>query len=454
VIIFLVDDLGKEWVSCYGARGIQTPNVDKLAKTGVRFENVYSMPQSTPSRVSILTGQYPFRHGWVNHWDVPRWGGGAHFDETQNPTIANQMKKAGYKTCIAGKWQIDDFRVESDALTKVGFDEFCMWTGYEEMNTPSKKRYYDPYIFTKVGSKTYTNEFGPDKYANCVKSFIQSYKDESMFIYFPMVLTHLPYTHTPLKSPKTKHEKFVAMVEYMDKIVGDVVKTIDNAGIRENTVIIWTTDNGTSQSVVGDLNGRKVRGEKAKTTELGINMPFIANWKGVTKAGVVTDALVDFTDFFPTCMDLAGLEVKSEILIDGEKRIIDGISFKPVLINQSENHKREWILGMGGRNNAKLTEKGVENKYKYRDRVVRNKHYKLEVNTKSEPVAFYHISIDKYQEKNLIENIMTREQKENYNELLKVIKSLPKQDNDPSYIPNPSQEWDVKISAKSQLWKK
>ncbi|HCO83443.1 MAG TPA: N-acetylgalactosamine 6-sulfate sulfatase, partial [Arenibacter sp.] len=128
ILFILVDDLGKEWISSYGAEDIETPNIDALAKSGLKFNNVYSMPQCTPTRVTLLTGQYPFRHGWVNHWDVPRWGGGAHFDETENPTLVNEMKRAGYKTCIAGKWQIDDFRVEPDALEKVGFDEYCMWT--------------------------------------------------------------------------------------------------------------------------------------------------------------------------------------------------------------------------------------------------------------------------------------------------------------------------------------
>ena len=119
IILILVDDLGKEWVTCYGADSIQTPNIDELAESGILFNNVYAMPQCTPTRTTFLTGQYPFRHGWVNHWDVPRWGGGAHFDETLNPSIGIEMKEAGYKTCIAGKWQIDDFRVEPDAMTKM-----------------------------------------------------------------------------------------------------------------------------------------------------------------------------------------------------------------------------------------------------------------------------------------------------------------------------------------------
>ena len=75
IVFILVDDLGKEWVSSYGAEDILTPNIDSLAKSGIRFNNVYSMPQCTPTRVTLLTGQYPYKHGWVNHWDVPRWGG-------------------------------------------------------------------------------------------------------------------------------------------------------------------------------------------------------------------------------------------------------------------------------------------------------------------------------------------------------------------------------------------
>ena len=92
IVLILVDDLGKEWVSCYGAEDIKTPHIDKLAAEGMKFENAYSMPQCTPSRVSILTGQYPNRHGWVNHWDVPRWGARAHFDASKYPSIGNSSR--------------------------------------------------------------------------------------------------------------------------------------------------------------------------------------------------------------------------------------------------------------------------------------------------------------------------------------------------------------------------
>ena len=190
IVFVLIDDLGKEWVSCYGAQDIVTPNIDALASSGIKFNNAYCMPQCTPSRVTMLTGQYPFRHGWVNHWDVPRWGGGAHFDENMNPSIGREIKKAGYRTCIAGKWQIDDFRVEPDALIRNGFDEYCMWTGYETGIEASANRYHDPYLFTHEGSRTYTGSFGPDMFREFIEAFIRKNKNSPfLFIiqwYFPI----------------------------------------------------------------------------------------------------------------------------------------------------------------------------------------------------------------------------------------------------------------------------
>ena len=95
ILFIMVDDLGPEWLSCYGGQEMKTPNLDMLAEGGMRFTSAYSMPQCTPTRATLLTGQYPFRHGWCNHWDVPRWGAGCHFDAKHNYSFARVFKKAG-----------------------------------------------------------------------------------------------------------------------------------------------------------------------------------------------------------------------------------------------------------------------------------------------------------------------------------------------------------------------
>ena len=179
ILFIMIDDLGKDWVSCYGADDIKTPNIDSLAKGGMKFHNAYSMGSCSPSRTTLLTGKYPFRTGWVSHWDVPRWGVG-YFDwkKKENTTFARIMKELGYATAIAGKWQINDFRVEPNALKKHGFDDWALWTGFETGNPPSDKRYKDPYINTpESGSRTYAGKFGPDIYTERLIQFMRENKD-------------------------------------------------------------------------------------------------------------------------------------------------------------------------------------------------------------------------------------------------------------------------------------
>jgi len=306
--LIMADDLGKEWISCYGAENIETPNIDALAANGMKFTNGYSMPQCTPTRVSLLTGQYPFHTGWVNHWDAPRWGVG-YFDwkPKQNTTFARFMKNLGYATCAAGKWQINDFRLEPNAMEKHGFDEWCMWTGGEAGNPPSEERYHDPYINTRLGSKTYEDKFGPDVYTDFLIDFMGRHRDQPLCLYYPMTLTHTPFVATPDEPDAALPiEKHKAMVRYADKMVGRLVAALDNFGVRERTIIIFTTDNGTVGSITGKRNGRDVRGGKAQESESGVCCPFVVNCPGRVPSAVETDALTDFTDLLPTFIELGG----------------------------------------------------------------------------------------------------------------------------------------------------
>lgn len=439
ILFIMVDDLGKDWVECYGADDIKTPNINALAKDGLKFNNAWSMPQCTPTRVTLLTGQYPWRTGWVNHWDVPRWGVG-YFDWREYTTFARLMKTAGYKTCAAGKWQINDFRVEPKAMKKHGFDDWCMWTGYETGNRASSKRYKDAYINTPEGSKTYTDKFGPDVYANYLIDFMKRHKDEPMCLYFPMALTHGPLVPTP-KEPDVDRplDKHKAMVRYTDLLVGKLVKTIDDLGIRKRTIIIFTTDNGTSRKFLGTNKGVEPSGGKSNLYEGSVCEPFIANCPGLVPEGKETDALTDFSDLLPTFAELGGAKLPADLKLDG-------ISIAPVILGKEKDSPREWIMALG-RNPAKLDEKGIYGDSLFVDRIIRDKRWKVWVDTKRQIHKLYDLNKDPLEQENLVSKTGDSEVKIALGKFQKVVDSIPQNDARPRYTKRAANAWDKKPST-------
>ena len=433
IVFIMVDDLGKEWISCYGAEEIETPNIDALAAGGMRFTSAYSMPQCTPSRATLLTGQYPWRTGWVNHWDVPRWGVG-YFDPKRYTTVARVLKGAGYATAATGKWQINDFRVMPDAMRQHGFDDWCLWTGFEAGNPPSAERYWDAYINTPKGSRTHTGQFGPDLYADFLIDFAKKHRDEPMFLYFPMCLTHGPLVPTPDEPEATeKYAKHKAMVRYTDKLVGRLISAFDDLGIRDNTIVIFTTDNGSSGGLTGTLKGRKVKGGKGKKSEAGVCAPFIVNGPSLVPAGVTTEALTDFTDLLPTFAELGGAPLPKDTTIDGT-------SIAPLLLGKKDDSPRQWIMALG-HGPARLDEKGVRGQYDYASRVIRDKRYKVWVDEKARITQLYDLKTDPWEQKNLIES----EKAEHISakrKFQKVVDSMPAHDARPKYEPRRANPWD------------
>ncbi len=438
IIFILVDDLGKEWISAYGADDIQTPNIDALAAEGMRFENMWCMPQCTPTRVTLLTGQYPFRHGWTNHFDVPRWGSGAHFDPSLNRSFARVLRDAGYVTAIAGKWQIDDFRVEPGALDEAGFDEWCMWTGGEGGNPSSNERYAEPYVFESGfadgTSRTREGAFGPDVFTDFLIDFMRRHRDRPQLIYYPMVLTHTPLVPTPdepdAATPLDRHR---AMVRYTDQLAGRLVAAIDELGMREDTYIIFTTDNGTTGRITGTRFGQPVRGAKAQMSQAGVCIPFIVSRPGTVPAGAVSEAIADFTDLLPTFAALAGVELDREA-----EPIIDGHSIAAVLHGERESSSREWILSMGGRP-ARFRDGRVVPAQNFDDRVISDGRWKLWINEDRQPIRLFDLEQDPGELHNLIHDAAAGEARER---LWAVVESLPMRDGAPRYDPNPAQPWD------------
>lgn len=433
----MVDDLGPQWTGCYGGTEVETPNIDKLARGGMQFMNAYSMPQCTPTRATLLTGQYPWRHGWINHWDVPRWGVG-YFDWEMNASFGRVMQSAGYATCAAGKWQINDFRVHPDAMERCGFDDYCMWTGAEgsEESGHTKKsmqRYWDPYIHTKQGSRLYEGKFGPDVVSDFLIDFMRKNKEKPMMLYYPMILTHGPNTDTPLERGIDKSGQFKAMVRYTDHLLGKLVNAIDEIGIRDNTIVIWTTDNGGGPAT--EVDGRKIAGGKGKTTENGVREPFIVNCPGLVPVGIKTDALTDFTDMLPTFAELGGAKLPSDV--------VDGHSIAPLILGKTQDSTRDWIMAMGG-GGGTVDENGrVANVHEYRDRVIRDKQYKLWIDTDRKSIRLHDLLADPVEENNLIdstdEKVVAARRK-----LEAVAKTFPARDPAPRYGRLKPESWHKK----------
>ena len=436
LILILVDDLGKEWISAYGAQDIETPHIDALAASGMRFENAWSMPQCTPSRITLLTGQYPWRTGWVNHWDVPRWGVG-YFDWELHTTLPQLLRDAGYATAAAGKWQVNDFRIEPAAMRKHGFDDWCMWTGYETGNPPSANRFWDAYINTPDGSKTYDDTFGPDIYADYLIRFLEQHREEPVFLYFPMALTHTPFTTTPDdREAKGKLAQHKAMVRYTDRLVGRIVSAVDDLGLRNDTVIVFTTDNGSTGGITGTRNGRNVSGAKGRKSEPGVCQPFIVSAPGRVPSGSVTSALTDFTDLLPTFLDLAGATQPDSPL--------DGASIAPVLRGESDTGPREWIMALGHGPAVRDT-LGVRGKQAYASRVLRDDRYKAWVNESREVHQLYDLIADPHEEHNLLESD-TPEHAAALANFRALIDQMPHQDARPAYRPRAPQPWDKPVN--------
>lgn len=328
VLLIFADDLGREVLGSYGGTSYRTPELDRLAAEGIRFENGYATPLCTPSRALLMTGRYNFRN-------YERFG----YLNPREPTFANYLRDAGYATAVVGKWQLGG---DQQTPHGFGFDEYLLW----QLLAPDYwTRYKDP-VVTRSGAATDTldGRYGPDVFADYIEGFMERHRDRPFLVYYPMALVHAPfqpppghphYEDFPVEG-NSDTTYFAPMVAHMDAIVGRLVRKLDELGIRDNTLVLFVGDNGTDRNVVSRMGGRVVRGDKGHTTEAGTHVPFIANWRGVTAPGQVRRELVDIADVLPTLLDLAGAQPRPELRPDG-------ISFAPTLRTRA-THPREWIF--------------------------------------------------------------------------------------------------------------
>lgn len=353
VILIMADDVSWEAFGCYGGEDYKTPNIDKMAAQGIRFNHCYSTPICTPSRVKIMTGKYNFRN--YTHFG---------YLSPKEKTFGNLMKQAGYATAIGGKWQLNGlynpavFKDNQDNMRprKFGFDEHCLWQLTKEKDKGGE-RFWDPCLETNGKLTTPQDnkgKYGPDIISDYLCDFIERKKDAPFFVYYPMVLVHDPFLPTPdsiegtydpptknkgenaKRNPDQEKKNFTAMMQYMDKIVGKIIKKVDDIGQLDNTIIIFTADNGTNVRLTSRWNGQDIKGGKGGMKDMGTHVPLVAYWKGHTPKGKVLDDLVDFTDFYPTLAETAGIKM-------GPDDPIDGISFFAQLKGE-KGTKRQWVL--------------------------------------------------------------------------------------------------------------
>lgn len=333
VILIMADDIGYECYGAYGGTSYQTPALDRMAENGMRFTHAYANPVCTPSRVKLMTGLSNVRN--YAAFSILR---------KDSRTIGHMMQEAGYKTAIAGKWQLlgsedydEQFSGKGAWPQKMGFDRHCLWQVYAKA-----ERFWGPTVTIDGEVKTFSKDvYGPDVYCQYLLDRMEEYKDEPFFLYYPMVLVHSPFVPTPDSEDLSDNNKgkkddkyFADMVAYMDKLIGRIIAKTEELGIAENTLILYTGDNGTNKSITSLLGEVAIQGGKGMPTDAGTHVALLACQPGTVPAGTVCDDLMEFTDFVPTVAGATGAKVLSPT---------DGVSFLPQL-HGNKGNPRETVF--------------------------------------------------------------------------------------------------------------
>ncbi|QDU75828.1 Arylsulfatase precursor [Bremerella volcania] len=342
IILIMADDIGAEGLGCYGSTIYTTPNLDRMANEGVRFNNAYATPLCTPTRVMIMSGLYPNRTGFqalIGKREGVRMPASIR-------TFGHYFHDAGYQTAIAGKWQLGKFDEFPNQPIEHGFDHYCMWTWLYDGEKTS--RYYSPHLYQdgKVieGAET---DFGPDHYSNYLLNFIDQNKDKPFFIYYPMALVHSPFVHPPkLEEPaRSKYtddldkptQAYGHMITYMDNIVGKILSKLKEHRLEKNTLVLFTGDNGTDHRITSRLPDMSIRGGKATMTEAGTRVPLLAWWPNTIEPGV-RDELFCLVDVLPTITSVAGIKLEGQV---------DGMDLSHNLTGAAGRDRRHVLINYG-----------------------------------------------------------------------------------------------------------
>ena len=327
IVLFLIDDLGWKDVGCYGSEYYKTPNIDRLAAQGVRFTNGYAAcAVCSPTRAAILTGKYPARLMLTEWLPSGRWDPKAKLRSgrflralpLEEITLAEALRKGGYRTGIVGKWHLGgepfftakhhgfDVAIAANDHGNPG-DYFYPYKGQWSIPTTGLKAQWQVLPGGNPG------EYLTDRLTDEAIGFIREENDKPFFLYFSHYAVHTPFqakskiTKKYEKIPKSKRQckpVYAAMIQSVDESVGRVMDTLKELKKLDNTLVIFTSDNG---GFAKATNHAPLRGNKGSYYEGGIRVPFIIHWPGVAKAGHVSKVPVMSMDLYPTCLAAAGL---------------------------------------------------------------------------------------------------------------------------------------------------
>ena len=346
ILFILIDDLGWMDLACQGNKLVETPNVDHFATQGMRFTDAYAAaPVCSPTRAAILTGKSPARIRITNHlpdrsgFTPPKakLGPAEMLDHLplEHVTIAERLGEAGFATGFFGKWHLNNRGDKQFYPEQQGFDVNVGGCAYGGPPT-----FFDPYRIPTIRNRK-EGEYLPDRLADEAISFLEHNKDNRFMLFL------WNYTvHWPMEAPESLLEKYRsrtgpglndtrygAMIEAMDSAVGRVLKALDRLQLANDTLVIFTSDNG---GFAGVADNRPLRAAKGHLYEGGIRVPLIVRWPGVVRAGTTSDTPVISTDFYATLVEAAGLKANGDESPDGE-------SLMPVL-TQSGSLKRDAIF--------------------------------------------------------------------------------------------------------------
>ena len=324
IVLIMADDIGIEAFGCYGGTDYATPHIDRLAAEGIRFSHAYAQPLCTPTRVQIMTGKYNHRN-WQAFGIMPQG----------ERTFGHVMSGFGYDTLIAGKWQLTSYdppdfpnaerrRGTGMHPRDAGFDEYMLF--HSEHTEDKGSRYANPTYMRNDELITEDGTYGEDSSVDYILDFMARNQDDPMFVYYPMALPHWPANPTPHSDawadPSRRLENdqayFPDMVEYMDTLIGRIVAGIEKLGLRDDTLIIFYSDNGTDKKNASHMNGVRIQGQKSYPVQAGVRVPLVASWPHGTPAGIVSTDLVDASDFLPTLIELAHHKAPTAWGLDGQ----------------------------------------------------------------------------------------------------------------------------------------